>query len=71
MKSKDNSVQNKFAEIMMKHSDPVMRATAVLYFQLILTQRTDIIQKIIQVLNTDSDKNVRQSAKQVLQALQK
>lgn len=71
LKPKDNSIQNKFAEIMLKHNDPVMRGTAIWYFQMIQTDRLDIIEKINMVLYNDSDEHVRKSAGLVLKALRK
>lgn len=71
LKPKENSIQDKIVEIMLKHSDPVMRGTAVWYFQMIQTERADIIQKIREVLYKDKDENVRKSAELVLKTLKK
>lgn len=71
LRPKNSDIQNKFVEIMQTHPDPVMRGTAVWYFQLIQTKNLEIHAKIYEVGLKDLDENVRQSAKLVLRDLKK
>lgn len=71
LKPKDITIQNKFAEIMLTHPDPVMRGTAVWFFNSIQAHDELILQKISDVFKNDVDENVRASARLVLKALKK
>ena len=71
LRPKNLDIQNKFVEIMQTHQDPVMRGTAVWYFQLIHSEILEIHEKIYETMLKDADETVRSSAKLVLRDLKK
>jgi hypothetical protein len=71
LKSKDLAIQEKFKNIMLSNSDPILRATAIWYFYHIQTDRIDILKSLDEIIKKDSDDNVKKSAQIVLNYLTK